>query len=433
MKTVYINSSQMREEVLTKSAKKFIIYHKVAQSSFGGRAAMWAQRKKSQQGTVVVMVVVALMALLGMAALSIDVGRLALAKQELQDVADAAALAGCARLRQGFDIDQAQQAAVEIANANTVLGRPLVLDPAVDVQVGGWDPQSQQIVPWSATFTEVAVKVTARRTTDSPGGPIPMIFGKLFGVEHAGLTASGAASVRTSTSPRDVVEIIVVQDASGSFQEEWTEAIEGDWAMVDLINNVSIAGDSVGFVAFNDEIASTGEWHYSYWQGWYWVPGDPLSLELTGLLDDQTETLPLAVNDMHNLVSGYTPSGYTNPAVALNWAIDQLLAGGSESRKVIVLVSDGMPYGSTDAITAQRRQATIDAADRAEAEGIRIHTVTLTAEDEGTYGTGGSDFEFNQSLVRNGGYAFRTHDPQRLCDLMIAVGNIEIGHPRLFL
>jgi len=58
------------------------------------------------------MVVLALMALLGMAALSIDVGRLVLAKQELQDVADAAALAGCARLRQGFDMDQAQQAAI---------------------------------------------------------------------------------------------------------------------------------------------------------------------------------------------------------------------------------------------------------------------------------------------------------------------------------
>jgi len=308
-----------------------------------------------------------------------------------------------------------------------------VLDPAVDVEIGGWDPQSQQIVPWSATFTAVAVKVTARRTTDSPDGPIPMIFGGLFGVKHVDIAASGAASVRTSTSPRDVVDIIVVQDASGSFQEEWTEAIEGDWAMVDLINNVSIAGDSVGFIAFDDEIASTGAWQYSYSAGWYWAPGEPLSLEVTELYDDDEENLPLAVNDMYNLASGYTPSGYTNPAVALNWAIDQLLAGGSGSRKVIVLVSDGMPYGSTEAITAQRRQATIDAANRAAAAGVRIHTVTLTAEDEGTYGTGGSDFEFNESLVCNGGYALRTHDPQRLCDLMIAVGNIEIGHPRLFL
>ncbi len=387
---------------------------------------MWTQHEESQQGTVLVMVVLALMVLLGMAALSIDVSRLALAKQELQDVADAAALAGCARLRQGFDIHQAQQAAVEIANANTVLGRPLVLDPAIDVEIGGWDPQAQQIVPWSATFTAVAVKVTARRTTDSPDGPIPMIFGGLFGVEHVDMAALGAASVRSSTSPRDVVEIIVVQDASGSFQEEWADAIDGDWAMIDLMNGVSIAGDSVGFVAFDNDIASTDE-------GGRGVPGDSLSLEVTELYDDDEENLPPAVNDMYNLASGHSPNGYTNPAVAINWAIDQLLAGGSESRKVIVMVSDGMPYGSTDAITAQRRQATIDAAERAAVAGIRIHTVTLTVEDEGAYGTGGADFEFNESLVCNGGYALRTHDPEQLCDLMLAVGNIEIGHPRLFL
>ncbi len=394
---------------------------------------MWTQQKDSQQGTVMVIVVIALMALLGMAALSIDVSRLVLAKQELQDVADAAALAGCARLRQGFDIDQAQLAAIEIASANTVLGRPLVLDPALDVEIGGWDPHSQQIVPWSATFTAVAVKVTARRTTDSPDGPIPMIFGELLGVEHVDLTASGAASVRATGPPRDVVEIIVAQDASGSFQEEWADAIDGDWAMVNLINGVSIGGDSVGFVAFDNDIASTGEWLYSDLEGWHWVPGEPLNLEVTELYDDDEENLPLVVNDMYNLASGHSPSGYTNPAVALNWAIDEFLARGGESRKVIVMVSDGMPFGSTDAITAQRRQDTLDASERAAAAGIRIHTVTLTAEEEGTYGSGGADFEFNELLVCNGGYALRTHDPERLCDLMIAVGNLEIGHPRLFL
>ncbi len=53
---------------------------------------MWAQQKKSQQGTIMVIVILALMALLGMAALTIDVGFLALAAQQAQDVADAAAL-----------------------------------------------------------------------------------------------------------------------------------------------------------------------------------------------------------------------------------------------------------------------------------------------------------------------------------------------------
>ncbi len=394
---------------------------------------MWEEQKESQQGTVVVIVVLALMGLLGIAALTIDVGRLVLAKQELQDVADAAALAGCARLRQGFDMDQAQQAVVEIANANTVLGRPLVLDPAVDVEIGGWDPHTQEIVPWSATFTGVAVKVTARRTTDSPDGPIAMIFGKLFGVEHVGLTASGAASVRTSTSPRDAVEIIVVQDASGSFQEEWADAIEGDWALMGLVNGVSIAGDKIGFVAFDSDIAYNKDWQRGRGKGRSWTKAH-LTLELTDFYKAEFEDLPPEVDDMYDKANSHHPNGYTNPAVAINWAIEQYLADGDPNcNRAIVLVSDGMPYGPSNGITEQRRQATIDAADRAEAEGIRIHTVTLTAEEHNKYGAGGADFEFNESLIRNGGYAFRTHDPERLCDLMIAVGNIEIGHPRLFL
>jgi len=53
---------------------------------------MWTQQKDSQSGTVLIIVVLALMALLGMAALTVDVGLLCLAAQQAQDVADAAAL-----------------------------------------------------------------------------------------------------------------------------------------------------------------------------------------------------------------------------------------------------------------------------------------------------------------------------------------------------
>ena len=52
---------------------------------------MYVSRAKQRQEILVVMVALALVVLLGAAALIVDVGRLALAKQSLQDTADAAA------------------------------------------------------------------------------------------------------------------------------------------------------------------------------------------------------------------------------------------------------------------------------------------------------------------------------------------------------
>ncbi len=383
-----------------------------------------------QQGVIAVWVAVMMLALLGMAAISIDVQRLALAKQDLQDAVDAVALASAATLRDGMDVDRAKQVAIDIAAANSVLGKSVLLDPDVDVEVGAWDAETEQIVPWSPTFTNAAVQVTARCTDDSPNGAIPMIFAPAFGLDSVPMQATAACSVSVSTLPRSAVEIMVVQDGSGSFEEEWGQAIDADFSLVQLVNNVSIADDSTGFVAFNDDIMQYGYWSWGGWWWWEWV-GDDLALELTPY--EEGAELPDEVEEIYEYASGADPNGYTNPGIALDWAIDEFLTNGNSAcEQVIVLVSDGMPFGSTPSKTQQYRDYAIEQANRAESNGIRIHTITLTAEEHGEYGYGGADFEFNESLCRNGGYAFRTHDPEHLQDLLIAVGNIEVGHPCLF-
>jgi len=399
----------------------------------------------------------ALTALLGMAALTIDVGRLVLAKQELQDAADAAALASAATLRDGMDIERAKQAAVDIAAANTILGEPAVLDPDVDVEVGAWDAELGQIVPWSAMFNSMAVQVTVRRTEDSPGGPIPLIFATLLGVDSVPMSASGAAGVVVSGNPREPVEVMVVQDGSGSFQEEWEQAIDADFALVQLVNNVSIEDDATGFVAFNEGIMEYGhegwykDWYKQWYRHWYWNGYrwryywdyswefrwkygwiyEDLTLELTAF--EEGMELPTEVEEAYEHANAAQAQGYTNPGIAFEWAIDEFLANGNpDCNQVIVLVSDGMPFGPNESITQQYRDYAIAQADRAASHGIKIHTVTLTSEEYGEYGYGGSDFEFNQSLTRLGGYALRTHDPEQLRSLLITVGAIEIGSPYLF-
>ncbi len=54
--------------------------------------------RKDERGAVAVLVVAALVALLGFAALAIDVGFLVMKKTELQTAADAGALAGASAL-----------------------------------------------------------------------------------------------------------------------------------------------------------------------------------------------------------------------------------------------------------------------------------------------------------------------------------------------
>ena len=119
--------------------------------------------------------------------------------------------------------------------------------------------------------------------------------------------------------------------------------------------------------------------------------------------------------------------GDTDTASGLNYATDRLIehGGGPTTEKVIVLVSDGKPHDVRGTYyTSLRDQAAIASADRAGMAGIKIHTVTL----EGTHGV---NFDFNEGLIRNGGYALRASDASKLRDLMISIGAIEVGHPSL--
>jgi len=392
---------------------------------------------KRRRGSILVTAIVALLALLGCAALTVDYGVYAMCRQQLQNAVDAAALAGASRLQYGIDIEGARTVINQTANANKVLGTSLHLN-AADIQVGALADDGHSIVPWSAAFTKAACRVTGRRTLDSPDGPVPFFFARVFGIQHAQITASAAAGVVVSTNPRRPVEIAVIQDGSGSFKDEWPDAINADFTMFGLINGVAMAGDRLSFVAFDNDLTQyvTYEWVYSYYYR-RWIQQatyHDLNKHMTDFGSVRT-SLPSAWSTFKTTCLDHTPSGYTNPAVAFQWVKDDYASYGDRNahQQSIVLVSDGMPYASTSYETQQRRTNTVTKVNELAALGVRIHTVTLTAEADGApYGSGGADFAFNESLVRNGGVAFRTADPAALRDVLIAVGTIEVGCPSLF-
>jgi len=371
-------------------------------------------------------------ALLCAVALAVDVSRLVVARQQLQDISDASALAAASALQFNPDEAAAKTAGIQVAEANYVLGQQLVVDHNADVVVGGWDEATHSVLPWSPTFDTLAVQTQARRTTASPAGAVPLYFAPIAGIRSANIYTKAVAIVGRAERTRVPVEFMIIQDGSGSFSEEWNDAIDADWGLVSLVNDVAKTGDRTGFAAFSEALMTTS----------YRGPGDTRNktYQVTTRLHDFTHSLAGGTSEMtgtitqeYGMLRSASPSGYTNPAVAINYALNEFASHGATGmQRVIVLVSDGMPFGSTTTKTNQYRSATVTAANAAAAAGVRIHTITLTDEaNGGTYGTGGADFAFNESLVRNGGRSFRTCDPAALRDLMITVGDIELGAPRL--
>jgi Flp pilus assembly protein TadG len=146
-------------------------------------------------------------------ALAADTARVYLARHQLQNAADAAALAGVYRVRNdplGNGEPAAHDAARRTASNNNVGGGAAAGGGTVqlaanlgnaangDIVIGVYDFGSDSFSPGLASAN--AVQVTARRTAGSPGGSLPLLFApviQLFGGGQAG-TASNVS--RTATA-----------------------------------------------------------------------------------------------------------------------------------------------------------------------------------------------------------------------------------------
>ncbi len=160
-----------------------------------------------RRGTVVVAAAIMMVALLGFAALAVDVGNLYAAKGQLQRAADAAALAGASTfsdnsLRQSGnadDPDELEELAVEWATArawqygyrNETTGVATGLGGA-DIVVGEFD-FANPTAPLG-TGNSNAVQVTARFTEGSPNGPVDNFFASLFGFHQTDVVATATAA-----------------------------------------------------------------------------------------------------------------------------------------------------------------------------------------------------------------------------------------------
>jgi Flp pilus assembly protein TadG len=157
---------------------------------------------------VAIQVALFLVVLLGFAALAIDVARAFVVRNELQNAADAAALAGASALSGALTVSSssgpwntadaaAQTTAKSVVVLNSANGKPLA---DAQVQTGYWNVtgtpaglQSSAIKP--GQYDKPAVMVTVSLSSGNNGGALPMVFAPVLGISTMPVSASAVAVI----------------------------------------------------------------------------------------------------------------------------------------------------------------------------------------------------------------------------------------------
>jgi Mg-chelatase subunit ChlD len=156
--------------------------------------------------------------MVGMTAMTIDLGTMYIARTELQRSADAAVLGAVCKLakyKSGAALANARDEAERIVEANPVNGKSMKLDLAKDVEFGQglWDANLGKHVFVPGETASNAIRVTIRMTQGSPNGPLNLMFARVLGRSYADLSVRSAAML----APRDTV---FVNDTSSSMSSD---------------------------------------------------------------------------------------------------------------------------------------------------------------------------------------------------------------------
>jgi hypothetical protein len=210
---------------------------------------MSLRNHRRRRGSVVVYGLLALAIAFPFLALTIDLGRIAVARAELQNAADAAALAGAKALRDGQDA--ANTAAEIFGELNSVNGANAEIVTANDVEIGRWNKSTRAFQTLSgAALTNGnanAVRATCRINTER-GNELPLFFAPLFGED---LTELEATAVACADNP--FCSKIIGRDAFSQSGTSYTDSYDSS----DGSYNILTAGQN-GTVCTNNHIVMSG-------------------------------------------------------------------------------------------------------------------------------------------------------------------------------
>jgi Flp pilus assembly protein TadG len=167
-----------------------------------------------RRGASLPFLAVTLVALMGFLALGIDVGMMLIAKAEVQNAADLAALTAARTLNGDATNNYNQSAATtnaqNILSYNTILGQPIQASQ-LQLTYGSYD-YDQNTQTFSAHFPPMAGKPVTAVTATVTSNSSSTAFGTIFGIRFLPIVTATAMAVHR---PRDIA---LVLDLSGSMR-----------------------------------------------------------------------------------------------------------------------------------------------------------------------------------------------------------------------
>ncbi|OAJ52095.1 hypothetical protein A6V36_18415 [Paraburkholderia ginsengiterrae] len=203
--------------------------------------ALRRQARKHQHGVVAIQVALFLVVLLGFAALAIDIGRALVVRNELQNAADAAALAGVNQLTglvaapgtaapagKWNSADSAAQSTV----GTTITGNyanGAALKTAQQIQVGYWNVQGSPAGMQATTITPgqydfPAVQVTVSLADTHNGGPLKLLLAPVIGISSMPISATATAAVATPGSTASANNLFPLAISQCLYKQFWNTA-----------------------------------------------------------------------------------------------------------------------------------------------------------------------------------------------------------------
>jgi Flp pilus assembly protein TadG len=155
-------------------------------------------RRRKESGTVAVLVALCLIVIVGFLALALDIGYVMITRNESQNAADAAALAGARRLGENYYDKVPAKTTDVVSDSETIAGLNKVAtqnisQDNVDIKIGSWDQVS-------GTFAETslnpnAVQATVTRQQGLTSGPIRTFVAGVLGIPSFRMEATATASI----------------------------------------------------------------------------------------------------------------------------------------------------------------------------------------------------------------------------------------------
>jgi len=164
-----------------------------------------------ERGVSIVIVAILLVVFIGIAAFAIDIGRYMVTKNELQNIADGAALAACrelgeiyAKIPGGFDgyslddypadVTAIKNKAIAVGNSNVAGGKSGIEILDSDIEIGTWWKSASPPYFDPTPDEPHAVKVTVRRDTTA-NQPVATFFARIFDRDSVSDAKSAVASL----------------------------------------------------------------------------------------------------------------------------------------------------------------------------------------------------------------------------------------------